>query len=156
MRMVRVLVGAVALLFAGGAGAHDAPPSPQAEKLYAEARAMAKGDPGVLAEIEAAQAEVSRGVLDGKAVAMRQTIPGGASWSVPLARRAGEPLTIAVRRVGAGAVTLRVLDASGAALCSDAADSAMLTCRIAPGSGAIVAKVANSGVGATEAMLITN
>jgi hypothetical protein len=156
MRWVRALAGGLALLAATGAGAHDAPPSPQAEKLYAEARELAKGDPVILAEIEAAQAEVSRGVLDGKAVAMRQMIPGGASWSVPLARRAGEPLTIAVRRVGAMPVTLRVVDAAGAQLCADTTAGATLTCRIAPGSGAIAVKVANPGAASAEAMLITN
>lgn len=117
---------------------------------------MANGDPVILAEIEAAQAEVSRGVLDGKALAMRRMIPGGANWSVPLARRPGEPLTIAVRRVGPGAVSLRVVDAAGAQLCIDASDSATLTCRIAPGSGALAVKIANPGAAPTEAMLITN
>lgn len=153
---MRALIGALALLTASAAAAHVAPPSPQAAKLYAEARALAQGDPAILAEVEAAEAEGTRGVLDGKAVAMRQTIPGGASWSVPMARRAAEPLTIAVRRVGGAPVTLRVIDAAGAVLCSDTTQGATLTCRVAAGAGAIAVKVANGGVEPAEAMLITN
>lgn len=153
---MRALIGALALLSASAADAHVAPPSPQAAKLYAEARELAQGDPAILAEVEAAESEATRGVLDGKAVAIRQTIPGGASWSVPMARRAAEPLTIAVRRVSGAPVTLRVVDGAGALLCSDTTQGATLTCRVAPGSGAIAVKVANGGAAPAEAMLITN
>ncbi len=156
MSVWRRTVAGLALLAATGAVAHDAPPSPEAGKLYAEARALANGDPVLLAEVEAAQAEVSRGVLDGKAVATRRMIPGGADWSVPMSRRTGEPLTIAVRRVGAAPVTLRVVDAAGAQLCADTTGGATLTCRIAPGGGAVAVRIGNPGAAPAEAMLITN
>ncbi|MCP3731975.1 hypothetical protein M9978_16235 [Sphingomonas sp. MG17] len=53
-------------------------------------------------------------------------------------------------------MTLRVVDAAGAQLCADTTAGATLTCRIAPGSGAIAVKVANPGAAPAEAMLITN
>ena len=153
---VRAVAAWVALAVASGAAAQAVSPGITGAELLAEARGLAAGDPAMLAEIDAAQAEAAKGVLDGRALAMRRTIPGGASWSGPLARRAGGPLAIAVRRVGAAAVTFRVVDARGVQLCADTTAGATLTCRIAPGSGGVAVKIANPGDVPAEAMLITN
>ncbi len=146
-----------ALTLTGAATARQAAPATSASEMLAEARELAAGEPDLIAEIEAAQAAASKGVLDNKtAIAVRRTIPGGASWSTAMARRAGEPLVIAVRRIGDAPVTLRVADAAGTQLCEDATVGAMLTCRIAPGAGALSVRVSNPGAGPAEAMLLTN
>ncbi|MBX3593706.1 hypothetical protein [Sphingomonas sp.] len=143
-------------LIAAPALAQEAPRAVTAAEMRAEARVLAAGDAVLLAEIEDLEAAANRGVLGSGPTSVRQAVPGGRSWSLPLVRRAEEPLTIAVRRIGPGQVTLAVVDEGGRQLCADAGDDAVLTCRVAPGAGKLVARVANPGATATDILLLAN
>jgi hypothetical protein len=154
--MNRLLAGALALCAATAGVAQEATQPVTAAEIFAEARKLAGKDKALLAEIARAQAENTKGVLGNAPVAVRQVIPGGKSWALAMTRRPGEPLTIAVRRIGAAPVTLHVADAQGQPLCADTTPSATLSCRIAPGEGAVAVRVTNPGTAATEAMVVTN
>jgi len=152
---MRRLLPLLALVAALPVQAQDARPV-TGNEMRAEARTMAAGDPALLAAIDAAEAEGTRGVLGSGPVSIRHRVPGGASWSLPLTRRAGEPTSIAVRRIGGDAVALTILDASGKSLCADDSGGAVLQCRIAPGTGRLVARIENRGSAQSELLLITN
>ena len=124
--------------------------------MRAEARSLAAGDPRLLAEVAAAEAEAARGVLGSGPSSIRQTVPAGATWALPITRSSDAAATIAVRRIGAAPVALTVLDATGRPLCTDNSGSALLTCRIAGGGGPLVARVANRGADATDVLLLMN
>lgn len=134
----------------------DRPHPVTGAQMRAEARALAGTDPGLLAEVAAAEAEAARGVLGAGPSSIRQTVPAGATWSLPIARSADATATIAVRRIGASPVALTILDAAGRQLCTDSSGGALLTCRIAAGVGPLVARVANRGTAATDVLLLMN
>jgi hypothetical protein len=134
----------------------DRPRPVTGSEMRAEARTLAAGDPRLLAEVEAAEAEASRGVLGSGPSSIRQTVPAGATWALPITRSADAAATIAVRRIGLSPVALTILDATGRQLCTDASGGALLTCRIPAGGGALVARVANRGSDATDVLLLMN
>lgn len=134
----------------------DRPHAVTGAEMRAEARTLAGADPALLAEVEAAEAEAARGVLGAGPSSIRQTVPAGATWALPITRSADAAATIAVRRIGHTPVALTVLDATGRQLCTDNSGSALLTCRIAAGGGPLVARVANRGSDATDVLLLMN
>ncbi|MDR6852169.1 hypothetical protein J2Y54_001689 [Sphingomonas sp. BE123] len=125
-------------------------------EMRAEARALAAGDPRLLAEVEAAEAESMRGVLGAGPSSIRQTVPAGATWSLTIARTADAAATIAVRRIGASPLALTIFDSAGRPLCTDSHAGALLTCRIPAGADPLVARVANRGAAATDILLLMN
>lgn len=148
---------AIGLAFvAAPIAAQESPRPVTGAEMRAEARSMAAGDSKLLAEVEAAEAEATRGILGNGPTSIRQSVPAGGIWSLPLTRRADAAATIAVRRIGTAPVALTIVDATGRRLCTDASGGALLTCRIAPGSGALVARVANTGDAAADILLLTN
>lgn len=155
--MARPLVALAALLLVtvpAIAGQDGRPVT--ATQMLDEARRLANGDPRLLAEIDAAQADTARGVLGSGPTSVRRMVPAGASWSLPFARRPGEPLTIAVRRIGDTPVSLAIVDSNGKQLCADISGGPTLACRIPPGSGTLTARVANGGSDANEVLLLMN
>jgi hypothetical protein len=134
----------------------DRPHAVTGSEMRAEARALAGSDPRLLAEVEEAEAEAARGVLGAGPSSIRQTVPAGATWSLPITRSADAAATIAVRRIGASPVALTIFDAAGRQLCTDSSGGALLTCRIAAGGGPLVARVANRGADATDVLLLMN
>ncbi len=134
----------------------DRPHAVTGAEMRAEARALAGTDPALLAEVDEAEAEAERGVLGAGPSSIRQTVPAGATWSLPITRRADAAATIAVRRIGASPVALTILDSTGRQLCTDSSTGALLTCRIPAGGGPLVARVANRGAAATDVLLLMN
>ncbi|MBA4761867.1 hypothetical protein [Sphingomonas sp.] len=134
----------------------DRPRPVSGSEMRAEARSLAAGDPRLLAEVAEAEAEAERGVLGSGPSSIRQTVPAGATWALPITRSSHAAATIAVRRIGAAPVALTILDAAGRQLCTDNSGSALLTCRIAAGGGPLVARVANRGADATDVLLLMN
>lgn len=134
----------------------DRPRPVTGSEMRAEARALAAGDPRLLAEVAEAEAEAARGVLGAGPSSIRQTVPAGATWALPITRNSDAAATIAVRRIGAAPVALTILDAAGRPLCTDNSGSALLSCRIAAGGGPLVARIANRGADATEVLLLMN
>lgn len=152
LRLIAIALTLCALPVRG----EDRPHAVTGAQMRAEARTLAGADPALLAEVEAAEAEAARGVLGSGPSSIRQTVPAGATWALPLARRADAAATIAVRRIGTTPVALTILDATGRQLCTDASGGALLTCRIPAGGGALVARVANRGSDATDVLLLMN
>ncbi|WP_422056176.1 hypothetical protein [Sphingomonas sp.] len=134
----------------------DRPRPITGNEMRAEARSLAAGDPQLLAEVAEAEAEAARGVLGAGPSSIRQTVPAGATWSLPIARSADAAATVAIRRIGAAPVALTILDTAGRQLCVDNSGSALLTCRIAAGGGPLVVRVANRGGDATDVLLLFN
>ncbi|MFL9839978.1 hypothetical protein ABS767_03285 [Sphingomonas sp. ST-64] len=155
MRAALAIAAGLSLL-AAPVAAQELPRPVTGAEMRAEARAMAAGDPALLAEVDAAEAEATRGILGNGPTSIRQSVPAGGSWSLSLKRSADAAATIAVRRIGAAPVALTVLDAAGRQLCTDASGGTMLTCRIAAGGGPIVARVANTGAAAADILLLMN
>ncbi|MEG3182002.1 hypothetical protein [Sphingomonas sp. LT1P40] len=149
------LLAALALVASPAAGAEEPRPVTGAE-MRAEARAMAAGNPALLDEIAAADADAARGVLGNGPTSIRQTVPGGGNWAIALTRRPGEPLMVALRRIGPAPVTLAVVDGEGRQVCADTSRAALLSCRIAPGSGKLIARISNPGAAKTDVLLMTN
>ena len=152
LRLIAIALTATALPVRG----EDRPRPVTGSEMRAEARTLAGSDSRLLAEVAAAEAEASRGVLGAGPISIRHTVPGGASWSLPISRTADAAATIAVRRIGVSPVALTVLDAVGRQLCSDTSGGAVLACRIPAGGGPLIARVANRGTDATDVLLITN
>lgn len=152
LRLIALALTVAALPVRG----EDRPHSVTGAEMRAEARALTQGDPKLLAEVEAAEAEAARGVLGAGPISIRHRVPGGATWSLPIARAADAAATIAVRRIGAGPVALTIFDTTGRQLCSDSSGGAVLACRIPAGGGSLVARVANRGGDATDILLLMN
>ncbi|MCR5870596.1 MULTISPECIES: hypothetical protein [unclassified Sphingomonas] len=152
LRLIALALAVAALPVRG----EDRPHAVTGAEMRAEARALAAGDPRLLAEVEAADAEAERGVLGAGPSSIRQTVPAGATWSLPITRSADAAATIAVRRIGASPVALTILDSAGRQLCTDSSTGALLTCRIPAGGGPLVARVANRGAAATDVLLVMN
>ncbi|MCA1198703.1 hypothetical protein K9B35_12055 [Sphingomonas sp. R647] len=152
LRLIAIALTVAALPVRG----EDRPRPVTGSEMRAEARTLAGSDPRLLAEVEAAEAEASRGVLGAGPISIRHTVPGGASWSLPISRNADAAATIAVRRIGISPVALTILDSAGRQLCSDTSGGAVLACRIPAGGGPLIARVANRGTDATDVLLVTN
>lgn len=148
---------ALALTFAAlPVRGEDRPHAVTGAEMRAEARTLAGSDPALLAEVAAAEAEAERGVLGSGPSSIRQTVPAGATWSLPITRSADAVATIALRRIGASPVALTILDSAGRQLCTDSGAGALLTCRIPAGGGPLVARVANRDTDATDVLLLMN
>ncbi|WP_197421946.1 hypothetical protein, partial [Sphingomonas sp. CCH9-H8] len=115
LRLLALALTLIALPVRG----EDRPHAVTGAEMRAEARTLAAGDPRLLAEVAAAEAEAARGVLGAGPSSIRQTVPAGATWSLPITRSADAAATIAVRRIGAAPIALTVLDAAGRPLCTD-------------------------------------
>ena len=152
LRLIALALSLAALPVRG----EDRPHAVTGAEMRAEARALAGADSTLRAEVEAAEAEAARGVLGAGPSSIRQTVPAGATWSLPIARSADAAATIAVRRIGSTPVALTILDSTGRQLCTDSSTGALLTCRIPAGGGPLVARVANRGATATDVLLLMN
>ncbi len=112
--------------------------------LFAEAKALAKGDQDTLGAIDAAQAKASKGVVGG-AIARTRWVPGNTDWSLTFNARGGEPLIIGAR-VGALPVGLQLVDEGGHVVCQDTSGDDVIGCKITPAwTGAFTAHFVNVG-----------
>jgi hypothetical protein len=152
LRLIAIALTVAALPVRG----EDRPRPVTGSEMRAEARTLAAGDSSLLAEVAEAEAEAARGVLGSGPSSIRQTVPAGATWSLPITRSADAAATIAVRRIGTTPVALTILDATGRQLCTDSSGGALLTCRIPAGGGSLLARVANRGADATDVLLLMN
>ena len=124
--------------------------------LFAEAKQLAAGDQDVLAAVEAAQAEASRGVVGG-AIRTVQFVPGQTTWTVRFAARGGEPLVVGARRDSATPVDLKVFDENGNLVCQDMSHNVTLYCRVNPiWTGSFSVQAINHGDTGTGVALVTN
>jgi hypothetical protein len=124
--------------------------------LFAEAKSFANGDADILAAVEAAQAETSRGVVGG-AIQTVQYVPGATTWTVRFSARGGEPLVVGARRDSATPVDLKVFDENGNLVCQDMSHNVTLYCRVNPiWTGAFSVQAINHGGAGTGIALVTN
>ncbi|WP_422056464.1 hypothetical protein [Sphingomonas sp.] len=124
--------------------------------LFAEAKTLAAGDADIVAAVEAAQAEASRGVVGG-AIRTVQYVPGNTVWTVRFAARGGEPLVVGVRRDSATPVGLKIFDENGNLVCQDMSGNVTLYCRVNPiWTGPFSVQTINYGAYGTGAALVTN
>lgn len=127
-----------------------------AADLFAEAKSLANGDADILAAVEAAQAETSKGVVGG-AIRTVQYVPGQTTWTVRFTARGGEPLVVGARRDSATPVDLKVFDENGNLVCQDMSHNVTLYCRVNPiWTGAFSVQAINHGAGGTGMALLTN
>ena len=131
-----------------------------AQGLYDEAVALARGDAPLVAEIESARSEASRGVICAPGCGALRTVhqlPAGDKWTVRLNARGGEPLIVGVRREGKTGMDLKVYDEFGNLVCQDLSQRATLYCRVNPiWSGPFSAVVANHGARIVAVAMVTN
>lgn len=124
--------------------------------LFAEAKQFAAGDADILAAVEAAQAETSKGVVSG-AIRTVQYVPGQTTWTVRFAARGGEPLVVGVRRDSAVPVDLKIVDENGNLVCQDMSHNVTLYCRVNPiWTGPFAVQAINHGDSGTGLALVTN
>ncbi len=127
-----------------------------AADLFAEAKTLAAGDADIVAAVEAAQAEASRGVVGG-AIRTVQYVPGNTVWTVRFTARGGEPLVVGVRRDSATPVGLKIFDENGYLVCQDMSGNVTLYCRVNPiWTGPFSVQTINYGAYGTGAALVTN
>ncbi|MCR5871081.1 MULTISPECIES: hypothetical protein [unclassified Sphingomonas] len=127
-----------------------------AADLFAEAKTLAAGDADIVAAVEEAQAEASRGVVGG-AIRTVQYVPGNTVWTVRFAARGGEPLVVGVRRDSATPVGLKIFDENGNLVCQDMSGNVTLYCRVNPiWTGPFSVQTINYGAYGTGAALVTN
>lgn len=127
-----------------------------AADLFAEAKTLAGGDADIVAAVEAAQAEASRGVITG-AIRTVQYVPGNTVWTVRFTARGGEPLVVGVRRDSATPVGLKIFDENGHLVCQDMSGNVTLYCRVNPiWTGPFSVQTINYGAYGTGAALVTN
>ena len=145
-----------------------APPTPDAaghpaeftpEGLYAEAEAMARGDPQVLTQIRVARSS-GRGVLTsafGKGLVrtVRQ-VGARAIYAFNVQARAGELLRIGAIGDTTISMVMRLRDTSGRLLCNDGGDYAPV-CSITPLlAAALRVEIENKGAAPTQAVILSN
>lgn len=124
--------------------------------LFTEAKTFAAGDQDLLASVEAAQAETSKGVVGG-AIRTVQYVPGNTTWTVRFSARGGEPLVVGARRDSATPVDLKVFDENGNLVCQDMSHNVTLYCRVNPiWTGAFSVQSINHGDDGTGVALVTN
>ena len=140
-----------------GAGEEgDAGALPSGDALFAEARDLAAGDPDILAEIDMAQGEGSKGVVGG-AIGTTQYVPGQTVWTVRFNARGGEPLVIGTKRGSYAEVDLKVFDENGNLVCQDLSHDVVLACQVNPiWTGAFKVQVINHGNSGSAMALVTN
>ncbi|MEG3182382.1 hypothetical protein [Sphingomonas sp. LT1P40] len=127
-----------------------------AASLYDEAVALANGDQDLLAAIEAARAEASRGIII-HAVRMVQYVPRATTWTLRFAARGGEPLVVGARRDAATPVDMKIYDENGNLVCQDMSHNATLYCRVNPiWTGEFAAQLINHGTIGTTMAVVTN
>jgi hypothetical protein len=127
-----------------------------AADLFAEAKQLANGDADVLAAIESAQAEASRGVVGG-AISTVQYVPAQTVWTVRFAARGGEPLVVAARRDSATPVDMKLYDENGNLVCQDMSHNVTMYCRVNPiWTGPFSLQLSNHGGSGTGMALVTN
>ena len=124
--------------------------------LFAEAKTLAGGDADIVAAVEAAQAETSKGVVGG-AIRTVQYVPGSTTWTVRFAARGGEPLVVGVRRDSATPLGLKIFDENGNLVCQDMSGNVTLYCRVNPiWTGPFSVQAINYGGYGTGVALVTN
>lgn len=127
-----------------------------AAELFAEARQMADGDADIIAAIEEAQAEASRGVPI-PAFRTVQYVPEKTTWTVRFNARGGEPLVVGARRDTAVPVDMKVYDENGHLVCQDVSRNVTMYCRIEPiWTGVFSVRLTNHGEQGTGLALVTN
>ena len=110
--------------------------------LFAEAKTLAGGDADIVAAVEAAQAETSKGVT---------------TWTVRFAARGGEPLVVGVRRDSSTPLGLKIFDENGNLVCQDMSGNVTLYCRVNPiWTGPFSVQAINYGGYGTGVALVTN
>ena len=124
--------------------------------LFAEAKTLAGGDADIVAAVEAAQAETSKGVVGG-AIRTVQYVPGNTTWTVRFAARGGEPLVVGLRRDSATPLALKIFDENGNLVCQDMSGNVTLYCRVNPiWTGPFSVRAINYGGYGTGVALVTN
>ncbi len=135
---------------------------PTAQQLFTEAATLAAGDVDLLADIEMARAEQSKGAGcagsgAGCALSTVYFLQAGLSWKVRIAARGGVPLIIGVRRAEKTSMELRIFDENGNLVCQDLSQKQTLYCRVSPiWSGPFDIAVQNSGDADTRVVMVTN
>ncbi|WP_066661136.1 MULTISPECIES: hypothetical protein [unclassified Sphingomonas] len=126
--------------------------------LFAEASRLAAGDADLMAEIEAARAEASKGVpCMCHTLRMVQYVPGKTTWTVRTSFRGGEPKVIGMRRDSATPLALKIFDENGSLMCQDMSGNVTLYCRINPiWTGPFVIQAINYGEQGTGVALVTS
>lgn len=129
-----------------------------AADLFAEAGRLAAGDPDLLAEIEASQAEQTRGVAcPCNSIRTARFVPAKTTWTLRVTRRGGEPFVVGARRDSAVPVVLRVLDENGGLMCQDRSGNVTLYCRVNPiWTGTVSVQTVNYGEQGTGVALVSN
>ena len=141
---------------AAGKGATGEAKVTTAADLFAEAKTLAAGDADVIAAVEAAQAETSKGVVGG-AVRTVQYVPGNTIWTVRFTARGGEPLVVGVRRDSSTPLGLKIFDENGNLVCQDMSGNVNLYCRVNPiWTGQFAVQSINYGNGGSGVALVTN
>lgn len=160
---VRALIVAARIMAsspAGDANGAWSGRSDEAQALYDEAAALARGDTALLTEIESARAEEIRGVLCHPrcgAIRTVHKVPAGQKWTVRLNARGGEPLMVGVRRDGATGMDLKIYDENDNLVCQDLSQNATLYCRVNPiWSGPFSVVVVNHGARTVGVAMVTN
>lgn len=127
-----------------------------AADLFAEAKTLAGGDADIVAAVEAAQAETSKGVITG-AIRTVQYVPGSTTWTVRFTARGGEPLVVGVRRDSATPLGLKIFDENGNLVCQDMSGNVTLYCRVNPiWTGPFAVQAINYGAYGTGVAMVTN
>lgn len=128
-----------------------------ASDLFGEAKQLANGDPDLLAQIEASQAEASRGVACCTGIRTVQFVPASTTWTVRFFARGGEAFVVGARRDTAVRVVLRVFDENGGLMCEDRSGNVTLYCRSKlPWSGPVAIQLINFGDKGTGLALVAS
>lgn len=144
---------------ASGGAVPQPGPDASAQDLFAEAAQFAAGDAALLAEVEAARAEQSKGVLCGPRCPIRTVhfVPAGTSWRVGFSARSGESFVVGVRRDAATGMDLKVYDENAHLICRDLSQNPTLYCRVTPiWTGPISVVVMNHGARGVRVAMVTN
>lgn len=126
--------------------------------LFDEAARLAGGDADLMAEIEAARAEASKGIACRcDSLRVVQYVPGKTTWTVRTSFRGGEPKVVGMRRDSATPLGLKIFDENGSLVCQDMSGNVTLYCRVNPlWTGAFTIQAVNYGERGTGVALVTN
>jgi hypothetical protein len=163
MRDARAMIVAARMIASTPAASSEAASQPGsdpgAQDLFTEAAQLAEGNAGLLAEVEAARAEQSKGVLCGPRCPIRTIhfVPAGTSWRVSFGARGGESFVVGVRRDAATGMDLKVYDENANLICRDLSQNPTLYCRITPiWTGPVSVVVMNHGARGVRVAMVTN
>jgi hypothetical protein len=129
--------------------------------LYAEAKALAKGDPGLTMQIQVAQSTGSRGVMTsifGKGLVRRVLdVDGRNAYRFNLTAKGGEPLRIgAIGDIGTS-MYIRLSDASGRQICLDDNADYAPVCAVTPrASGNYRVDIGNKSAAKSRTVVLSN